>query len=308
MGWDQTRRTSTPPTAQVSPVARPVGSHEIQAVDALAAIAGRDEPDRVVETNACPGRAHLCRVVGADGDPGDAGHDLGVGVSRPRSGPGPRSVRDRLVDRHDRPTDVAGMEVAGADIRPVNAPDGPDSSFLELAEPVVDVVDLEDRHVAAISGATIEQPAGSRPLLCRRDHFEELVADRHQGVVQAECGDAGVAEADVQPKPLAEGLDNRVEFASHEGHLSQSDHVENLTMPLRTAMIGAMFLGDDLLAWLVLALGGALLVGNVAAIVRPPERPLEEGALERAPVARSVIMAVVGLVAAVWALASLLAG
>ena len=31
-----------------------------------------------------------------------------------------------------------------------------------------------------------------------------------------------------------------------------------------------MFLGDDLLAWLVLALGGALLVGNVAAIVRPP--------------------------------------
>jgi hypothetical protein len=69
-----------------------------------------------------------------------------------------------------------------------------------------------------------------------------------------------------------------------------------------------MFLGDDLLAWLVLALGGALLVGNVAAIVRPPERPLEEAALERAPVWRSVVMAVVGLVAAVWALASLLAG
>jgi hypothetical protein len=69
-----------------------------------------------------------------------------------------------------------------------------------------------------------------------------------------------------------------------------------------------MFLGDDLLAWLVLALGGALLVGNVAAIVRPPERPLEEGALERAPLARSVVMAAVGLVAAVWALASLLAG
>ena len=69
-----------------------------------------------------------------------------------------------------------------------------------------------------------------------------------------------------------------------------------------------MFLGDDLLAWLVLALGGALLVGNVAAIVRPPERQLEEGALERAPVGRSVVMAVVGLIAAVWALASLLAG
>ena len=34
-----------------------------------------------------------------------------------------------------------------------------------------------------------------------------------------------------------------------------------------------VFLGDDLLPWLVLALGGALLVGNVAALVRPPEQP-----------------------------------
>ena len=67
----------------------------------------------------------------------------------------------------------------------------------------------------------------------------------------------------------------------------------------------AVFLGDDLLAWLVLALGGALLVGNVAAIVRPPEGPREEGALERAPLTRSVVMAAIGLVAAVWALVSL---
>jgi len=69
-----------------------------------------------------------------------------------------------------------------------------------------------------------------------------------------------------------------------------------------------MFLGDDLLAWLVLALGGALLVGNVAAIVRPPEQPREEGTLQQAPVMRSVVMAVVGLVAVVWALASLVSG
>jgi hypothetical protein len=69
-----------------------------------------------------------------------------------------------------------------------------------------------------------------------------------------------------------------------------------------------MFLGDDLLAWLMLALGGALLIGNVAAIVRPPERPEDEGALERAPIGRSLVMALIGLVAAVWALASLFAG
>lgn len=66
-----------------------------------------------------------------------------------------------------------------------------------------------------------------------------------------------------------------------------------------------MFLGKDLLAWLVLALGGALLFGNVMAVVRPPENKRSEEDLEKAPVARSIGMAVVGLIAAVWALASL---
>ena len=68
-----------------------------------------------------------------------------------------------------------------------------------------------------------------------------------------------------------------------------------------------MFLGDDLLPYLVLALGGAMFVGSVLAVVRPPERP-REGELERAPVGRSLVMAGLGLVAAVWALASLAAG
>ena len=65
-----------------------------------------------------------------------------------------------------------------------------------------------------------------------------------------------------------------------------------------------LFLGNDLLAWLLLALGGALAVGNGLALVRPPERA-REGDLARAPVGRSVLMMVIGLVAAIWALASL---
>jgi len=67
-----------------------------------------------------------------------------------------------------------------------------------------------------------------------------------------------------------------------------------------------MFLGEDLLAWLVLALGGALFVGNGLAVVKPPPRPKSEGDLAKAPVARSIAMALVGLVAAIWALASLI--
>jgi hypothetical protein len=69
-----------------------------------------------------------------------------------------------------------------------------------------------------------------------------------------------------------------------------------------------VFLGEDLLAWLLVAFGGAMLVGNVLAMVRPPEERREEGDLERAPVGRSVAMAALGGIAAVWGVASLVSG
>lgn len=68
-----------------------------------------------------------------------------------------------------------------------------------------------------------------------------------------------------------------------------------------------LLLGENLLAYLLLALGGALFVGNLLAVLKPPERRRQEGDLERAPIGRSLVMAALGLAAAVWALASLLA-
>ena len=70
---------------------------------------------------------------------------------------------------------------------------------------------------------------------------------------------------------------------------------------------GTLFLGEDLLAYLVLALGAALFVGNLAAVLRPPQQT-KDGELPRAPVGRSLVMAGLGLVGALWALASLLTG
>jgi hypothetical protein len=67
-----------------------------------------------------------------------------------------------------------------------------------------------------------------------------------------------------------------------------------------------MFLGQDLLAYIVLAIGGAMAVGSIAALVRPPQTR-GEGDLEQAPLARSLTFAAIGLVGAVWALASLIA-
>jgi hypothetical protein len=73
-----------------------------------------------------------------------------------------------------------------------------------------------------------------------------------------------------------------------------------------------MFLGENLLTYLVLALGGAMCVGNVLAIVRPPSRSNKpkqtSDDLDRAPIARTIMMALVGAVAAGWALVSLLSG
>lgn len=68
-----------------------------------------------------------------------------------------------------------------------------------------------------------------------------------------------------------------------------------------------MLLGDDLLPLLVLALGAAMALGNLLAIVRPPAKQ-RSGELAKAPVGRSLTMAALGLIAAVWAAASLLRG
>ena len=63
-----------------------------------------------------------------------------------------------------------------------------------------------------------------------------------------------------------------------------------------------MFLGEDLLGWLLLALGGAMAVGNLVALGRPPSGDRDAG---RPPLARTLIYVGLGLVVAFWALGTL---
>ena len=67
-----------------------------------------------------------------------------------------------------------------------------------------------------------------------------------------------------------------------------------------------MFLGKDLIVWLLLALGGAMFAGNVMALVKPPETRRDDADLEQAPRSRSITMAAIGLVVAIVALAALI--
>lgn len=66
-----------------------------------------------------------------------------------------------------------------------------------------------------------------------------------------------------------------------------------------------LLLGDDLLLWLMLALGGALFAGNVMALARPPQQQRSGDDLTRAPRVRSITMAAIGFVVAISALAAL---
>ena len=67
-----------------------------------------------------------------------------------------------------------------------------------------------------------------------------------------------------------------------------------------------MFLGPDLIPFLLLALGAALVVGNGLAMIKPRLEPRTENELSRAPVGRSLLMVAIGLIVSIWALATLI--
>lgn len=69
-----------------------------------------------------------------------------------------------------------------------------------------------------------------------------------------------------------------------------------------------LFLGDDFFAWMILAFGAAMVMGNLLAMIRPPGDRQGDDASPPAkpPVGRSLVLIAVGLGAALWGLASLL--
>ena len=76
--------------------------------------------------------------------------------------------------------------------------------------------------------------------------------------------------------------------------------------------------GPEIITFLLLALGGALAVGNIAALINPDGPRQRRGGIPPPPgapdepatpkVGRSLVMLVVGLVIVIWAIASLVGG
>lgn len=68
-----------------------------------------------------------------------------------------------------------------------------------------------------------------------------------------------------------------------------------------------LFLGEDFFPWMILAFGAAMVVGNVLALVKPPQDSNDdELETSKAPVARAVVLIIVGVAASLWGIASLL--
>ena len=81
-----------------------------------------------------------------------------------------------------------------------------------------------------VTGGVLQRGVDDRAQTGRRaagrgtDDLEELIADRHQRVVQAELGDAGVLEAHGDAQEGAELGDGAVTIGGDEGHLAEADH------------------------------------------------------------------------------------
>ena len=66
-----------------------------------------------------------------------------------------------------------------------------------------------------------------------------------------------------------------------------------------------MIFGENILALLVLALGAALAVGNLLALIRPRSSDeVDDDELARPPLARSLLMIAIGVLATIWSTAS----
>jgi hypothetical protein len=82
------------------------------------------------------------------------------------------------------------------------------------------IVALQDYHVTSVATTPFQVAASGCAFLNRRDHFEELAANREQRVLESERLHSGIAMADLESKHSAQVIDYRCELVRDKCYLA----------------------------------------------------------------------------------------
>jgi hypothetical protein len=112
------------------------------------------------------------------------------------------------------------VDVQALDCAALGDVDDAHPGSLEACLLPVDVVGLQQHHVAAVTAPPLQIASGRGAVLLGYHHLEDPVADGEEGVTESELGDAGIPEADFEAELGDDGLLDRSEIGRDEGDLA----------------------------------------------------------------------------------------
>jgi hypothetical protein len=184
---------------------------------ALGALAHRAVEDRR------PASRESSRIAGLELRCGDRIDNATPNVLLPLgAGPVPRFGRRSVVEREQRAAGILGMKMGAADCREIGLPHRSHADRSETLPVAVEIVTLNDQHVAAVASSTLQVSLGGRIGDDRRDDFEERVAYGHDGVLQPEFANRGIVERHLDAENGGQIADDLLEIPRDDYELADS--------------------------------------------------------------------------------------
>jgi hypothetical protein len=113
------------------------------------------------------------------------------------------------------------MQMHRLDIRVGRSPHNANRQLIESRLSAREVIGLQDKHVTTVA-VTIEMTSHGCVSANRRDHLQELIANRHQRIFQAEFLDFRVSIADSYIQKVLELSDCRRQIACGDDNLANA--------------------------------------------------------------------------------------
>ncbi len=114
------------------------------------------------------------------------------------------------------------MQVGPGDVGQVQLPDRADAHLAGSVAGRLEVLEVEDQHVAGVAPVPLHVAPGGRIGLGRGDHLEKAVTEREHRVGDAEDRHVGIAERLPQAERLAQPARHRLQVARRQHRLAES--------------------------------------------------------------------------------------